>query len=449
MPPRPERHDPICVTALFCSAFEFAQQGVAPLGRRVQRVGGVLVTGPDSFQLFVDHVTHLNKVTKAQTAAVGGWFVQAQLLNRCVGTRIGLVETLLLGQLIGGCGDWHIAGFLVPPGLHLGRGQIGQELGGAFVLGIIMATQDPEGRAANDRVLRCIRNRGVQRQHGLTKFKLGLGFDRAVIGRRVHPHAAFTAGEHRQAVATTAAVFEQVAFGHGSDAIQTGCDCFVVKAELGVKAGKTVFLGAHFHVVPSREVLNHDPGLPAKGDAAIHAVVDQLLRCHFDIIPGFGNRCTRRVKRGFVVPHNRGRAVERHRQQLTLRGLVVGHNCGQEGVAVKGLTGVFHQLLNRIDRAFGGHHGGGANFKNLNDLRMLLGAERSNRSCHGFGVVALVDRNHLVVALGRVEIFRDFIDALTIGAAHRMPPLNLGFSIGCGHCCRQNGRRAKKRFDRH
>lgn len=73
-----------------------------------------------------------------------------------------------------------------------------------------------------------------------------------------------------------------------------------------------------------------------------------------------------------------------------------------------------------------GHHGAGADLEDLDDGRLLLGAEGGDRGCHGLGIGALVGGNHLVFALAFVEALDDFLELLTKLSAHGVPPGNLG-----------------------
>ena len=59
-------------------------------------------------------------------------------------------------------------------------------------------------------------------------------------------------------------------------------------------------------------------------------------------------------------------------------------------------------------------------------MRLFLRTEGCDGRRHGFRVVTLEGRDDFIIGLGRVEVFRDLVDPLTIGTAHCVPPLNLG-----------------------
>ena len=111
---------------LFCGSFKLAQQSIAPLDSRIQRNFCGFITGPECFHLFVDDITDLYEITKAQAARVWCWFIQTQLQDRSVCTRVTVIEPLCFGQLIGRSSYRHIAGFLMPPRLNFGRRQVGR-----------------------------------------------------------------------------------------------------------------------------------------------------------------------------------------------------------------------------------------------------------------------------------------------------------------------------------
>jgi hypothetical protein len=59
----------------------------------------------------------------------------------------------------------------------------------------------------------------------------------------------------------------------------------------------------------------------------------------------------------------------------------------------------------------------------------LLGAEGGDRGGQGLGVVALVDRVHLVFFLRLVEALGEGIDRVTQIAAHGVPELDFGTNL--------------------
>ena len=131
-----------------------------------------LLAGPDSFELFIDDITNLDKIAKTQPFRRRGRHVQRQLLDGRVRSRVALIEPLLTRQVIGRCCDRNIAGGLVPVGLLLGRREDFEELGNALVFVAVMTVQHPQGGTANDGILRRRCYVGVERQHRLAEFKI-------------------------------------------------------------------------------------------------------------------------------------------------------------------------------------------------------------------------------------------------------------------------------------
>ena len=295
-----------------------------------------------------------------------------------------------------------------------------------------MPPQDPQGRAADDGVLRSALDVRPPGQGGDAELEvLGVGPHSGIGRRRVHVHHAFLAVELRRAVGAPAAVVEDLRFlplGELPDVLHVHR---AVDDELGVHAGEAVGLRADRPVVPGREVLDLDPGLPAGGEAA---GVARGLRLHgrrLELRPGLRSAVDAGLlERGLVVVEDRGGAVERHRQHVAFGVGVVAGDRGEVGARVERFARVRHQLVDGIDGALRGHHAGGADLEDLHDVRLLFGAERRDGGGHGFGVVALVDGHHLVVGLGGVEAVGDFDDLLAQLAAHGVPPLDLGGCLG-------------------
>ncbi|MPM93002.1 hypothetical protein SDC9_140138 [bioreactor metagenome] len=101
-----------------------------------------------------------------------------------------------------------------------------------------------------------------------------------------------------------------------------------------------------------------------------------------------------------------------------------------------------HHLAHGHGRALGGHHGGRAHFKYLQDVRCAARAERCNGGGHGFVVGALVGRDDLEFLLAFVELFGQIVDPFIVHGSHGVPPLNFSLCLGsdaggrdeCCHC---------------
>ena len=145
---------------------------------------------------------------------------------------------------------------------------------------------------------------------------------------------------------------------------------------------KPLLLRGELDVVPGREALELRPADPAGGERALVAAGLQLGggQRHF----GPGLRRLLRVEAGglegvLVVVEDGGGAVEREAQHLAVRrGVVAGHR-RHVAARVELLAGVLHHLADRHDRALGGHHGRGADFEHLQDVRRVAGAEGGDR----------------------------------------------------------------------
>ncbi|KAG1449252.1 hypothetical protein G6F57_016671 [Rhizopus arrhizus] len=135
-----------------------------------------------------------------------------------------------------------------------------------------------------------------------------------------------------------------------------------------------------------------------------------------------------------VVVEHHGRAVEGHRHQLAVGRRVVARDRADEFFRVDRVADFFGHLLHRLDGALGVHHGGGADFEHLEDVRGIAGAERGDAGVHGLTVVALVDCLDLVVRVLLVEFVHQTVHAVAQGAFHRVPELDLGGGMRGGAC---------------
>ena len=142
--------------------------------------------------------------------------------------------------------------------------------------------------------------------------------------------------------------------------------------------------------------------------------------------PGLRDLDIRLLELVEVDPHDGRRRVEREGQHLALRGRVVAGDGGQIDLRIELLAGLGHQLVDGLHGAGRGHHGRGADFEHLHDVRGVAGAERRDAGVHRVGIVALVGRDHLVVGLRRIEVGGELDDDVVVGARHRVPPLDFG-----------------------
>lgn len=130
-----------------------------------------------------------------------------------------------------------------------------------------------------------------------------------------------------------------------------------------------------------------------------------------------------------VVVKDGGGGVEGHGDELAVRGgVVAGHGAEELGGVHRG-TGGFHDFIHGADGALGGHHAGGAHFKNLDQVGVLFGAEGGDGGGHGFVIVALVDALDFVFVLRRVEFLDHLVGDFTEFATHAVPEGNGGLGL--------------------
>ena len=59
------------------------------------------------------------------------------------------------------------------------------------------------------------------------------------------------------------------------------------------------------------------------------------------------------------------------------------------------VAGLLHKLVDRLHRALGRHHRGGAGLEDLQDMRRVAGPERRDAGVHRVRIRTLIDRNDL------------------------------------------------------
>ena len=210
-----------------------------------------------------------------------------------------------------------------------------------------------------------------------------------------------------------------------------------------VEAAKAVVLRRELDVVPGRKAFQLGPADPAGGERTFAAAGLELGCRQHDLRPGGGRLV--RIHAGclesvLVVMEYRRRAVERHAQHLPARRGVVAGDCRYIGAGVEFDASEFHHFADRLDRTLAGHHGGSADFEDLQDMWRVAGPESGHRSRHRFVIAALVRGRDLVVFLAGIEFTRQVVDPVTESAPHRMPPLD--FSLGLGLATKAKGCRS-------
>ena len=92
------------------------------------------------------------------------------------------------------------------------------------------------------------------------------------------------------------------------------------------------------------------------------------------------------------------------------------------------------------DGGAGGHHGGGANFKNLRDMGRRAGAPGGDGACHHFHVGTAEIGIHAKARLAFIEARDLFGNALTKRTAQPIPELDFGAALGAHGRCHEGGR---------
>ena len=193
--------------------------------------------------------------------------------------------------------------------------------------------------------------------------------------------------------------------------------------------------------MPGREAFQLRPALPGGGEGAFVAAGFEFGSGERHFRPGagrFGGVQARRFEGVFVEIEDGGGAVERKAQHLAVGCGVVAGDGGHIGGRVKLLPCILHDLCNRNDSAFAGHHGGGSHFKHLQNVRGVTSTEGSNSGGHGLVVGAFEGRDDFVFFLAGVEVFGQVVDPFAVDSGHGMPPLDFGLRL------RRHGTQAEK-----
>ena len=109
---------------------------------------------------------------------------------------------------------------------------------------------------------------------------------------------------------------------------------------------------------------------------------------------------------------------------------VVAGDRRDEHLGVKFRTANFHDFSDRLDSAFGVHHGGGSHLEHLQDVRGIAGAESRYSGGHRLVVLALVGGHDFEITLAGIELLGKVCHPVIERAIHGVPPLNLGLGMG-------------------
>ncbi len=288
----------------------------------------------------------------------------------------------------------------------------------------------------------------VGRQQRLGIAELGVLHDVGAPRRGAEADRRLPRIKHRIGGRVAAGVFEAAVLRHRQEALELLDEGRLVDQQLRVEALVAVILGRIRQVVHRRVLLELHPGEPGRGRGDRRRLLrrQSLGRLHQLVVMrgrllGIEPRLLERV---LVVPHDRGRGIERHRGELSVGQRVIAADAGNVGLGIERLPRFLEQLPGLLHRASGGEHRAGADLEHLHDVRRLPGAERGDRRRQRLGIAALVDRGQLDRALARVERFRDRVDHVAVGAAHRVPHHDLG-RRGGARLARTAGRRDRRR----
>ena len=336
-----------------------------------------------------------------------------------------------LGEVIGGVGDRHVTGRLVPVVLGVRRGEEAEELGGCLVLGVRLAGHGEKRRATDEGLGGFCGHAFPVGQHGGGELEVHFLQEAAEGPRGPEPHGHVTVFEGLRVVAPAGAVpFKKTLFLPVDERREVGLDGVVVHEDLGVVAGVAVVVRGERQVVARHEVLGEDPGQVRLRQRDVTCVLQRRGRGRSELFPGLRRLDTGFRKRVGVVVEDRGRRVERHADHLAVGiGVEVPH--ARDVIVDVEVDAVLGQeRFDRNRRALRTDHGGGAGVEDLKNVRLFTGPEGGDAGGQGFFVASLENRNDLVVALAGVEVGCDLVDRLAQLAAHRVPPGDFGLGNG-------------------
>src|SRR5690625_6338004 len=131
-----------------------------------------------------------------------------------LGTRVFVIKTRLLGELIACNGYGHITGGLMPAGGLLRTGEEFKEFCDPFVGILWFVGKYPQRSATNNGVLRCTINALVVGQGGSAKIKLPRSEEVGPVATGAGKHAAFARSEQGIGCIAPAAIGEENGRAH-------------------------------------------------------------------------------------------------------------------------------------------------------------------------------------------------------------------------------------------
>ena len=180
----------------------------------------------------------------------------------------------------------------------------------------------------------------------------------------------------------------------------------VVHRQLGIKAEDAVFPRCQRNVVQRADLLHLAPGGPGGGEGQFVAGGLEAGDGGAHLGPGRGGLVG--VQPGaaegvLVVEHDRGRGIERHRHHPAVAQAVIALDGRQVVVEIDAHAGLGQQFMQRLHRAAGGHHGAGADFEHLHDVRRARCAEAGDGGHHRLRIGAAEAGDDLETRLAGVE----------------------------------------------
>ena len=193
-----------------------------------------------------------------------------------------------------------------------------------------------------------------------------------------------------------------------------------------------------------RHLFKHHPGRPGGADRDFGGIGRlDLLRGGTNLGPGFrqiGRGKPRLFESIQIDPQHRGRRIMRHGNQAALRIGIIAAHTGQIALRVQRNASFAQQFMRRADGGAGGHHGGGANFKHLRDMRRCAGAPGGDGAGHDFHIRTAEIGIHAKARLAFIEARDLFGNALTKRTAQPIPELDFGAALGAHGRCYEGGR---------
>ena len=304
--------------------------------------------------------------------------------------------------------------------------------------------QRPKAGATDHAIARGLRDIAMIGQRHGSPTELRVALHLRATGRGIERHGGLASGEACETIAITPAIHKGSLTLHFKQHIGVLGENRRAEVHLGIQAFKAIGLGGKAHIMDGRHLFKHHPGRPGGADRDFGGIGRlDLLRGGADFGPGLGQIC--RGKAGLleslqIDPEHRGRRIMRHGNQAALRIGIIAAHTGQIALRVQRNARFAEQFMGWADRGAGGHHGGGADFKHLRNVRRRAGAPGGDGAGHDFHIRTAEIGIHAKARLAFIEAGHLFGHALTKRPAQPIPELDFGAALGAHGRCNEGGR---------